>query len=122
MRKIKFRLWDERRSEFEYWGNIEKGAFKGVPAINGAGIDENCSNSEQFTGLTDKNGVEIYEGDTLEIRYNNNKPSMIVDVEWIENMTGFSGKKREYDSTCCYISLNYSGDIVDGVYVIGNIQ
>ena len=68
MRELKFRVWNEKVKEFNYWGfnvNDTKG-FAGVSVSNTLSLDDAHKLSEQFTGLTDKNGVDIYKGDILE--------------------------------------------------------
>ena len=71
MRPIKFRAWihwPDRKTAQMYYG-VERS----YPLCNI--IDKEYVNLMQFTGLTDKNGKEIYEGDIL--RTETDKPMVV---------------------------------------------
>jgi len=58
MREIKFRLWSESEKQFFFWDAMEKG-----PVWLNYKNTDSTTQIQQYTGLKDKNGVEIYEGD-----------------------------------------------------------
>lgn len=98
MREIKFRAWD---------GNtMHKKVSALYPLFNRDGkfecrVDDDVKDQHitaiaimQFTGLTDKNGKEIYEGDIVTLTINKGLPSE------------YTGKWEIYFGAWCYMRRN----------------
>ena len=91
MRTIKFRAWDESQKYMAIQGTPD------LETIQSFFFHFGNKTLMQFTGLFDKNGVEIYEGDIL------------LDVEFDENGNDISGNfPVVYDSSKCQFSIDNS--------------
>lgn len=115
MREIKFRAWD---GEKLYSPTLEDGkVFR-----NGRAYEDYIPSSDplmQYTGLKDKNGVEIYEGDILKPSMSGAKP---FEVKYKTEAVGVNGGHGENysDLFSGFKITGYYGNPADCV-VIGNI-
>ena len=118
MREIKFRAWNKERQKILDVFDIN---FRTPAAVQI--LDENyvlydelfdCVELMQFTGMQDKNGMQIYEGDVVSDHVG------IGVVEYSEKRASF---RVNYGDGLCkwFIDYNLKGEL-ELIEVIGNIH
>ena len=126
MREIKFRAWDKyakkmifdfavsQYNKFSGWINC---VYCGLKVGSGGSDDYILM---QYTGLKDKNGKEIYEGDILENSNIENKEGNKekIIVKWSDDISSF-GNDNDIDFTYC-VGYVFDGD-PEEMIIIGNI-
>ena len=132
MREIKFRAWDLKSKSFykptyeAYNGKLHDISITLNGFVMERTLEVNASmlNSDnyilmQFTGLTDKNGVEIFEGDF-------DKDYQV--VRWCDNRNGWAMSTYDFptkEHICCHC-YECDGDFdiseaLNDIEIIGNI-
>ena len=94
MRDIKFRVWDSISEELHSWDKIKHLSLQ-------AFIDLDHYTLMQYTGLKDKGGVEIYEGDIVLVPYNRIGFQVVEIVNGSYNISKYDLKQLEIKGNIC---------------------
>jgi len=106
-RPIKFRVWDFFHKQWITGAAIE---------LNGCIINTSFAEPEtncvalQYTGLTDKNGVPIYEGDIIHLKFGELNANLV--VKWDKYM----GLKYHNGGWTSLVHVDTHGEVIGNIF------
>ena len=118
--ELKFRAWDKRHKDMEYINDLYWFEEHGIHNLDGNSF---CTEYDimPFSGIHDKNGKEIYEGDLLNMHYLNESvvKGKVVTVKM--GMT-YDSDGWKHGRTYGWVAGNNSlADVAPYAEVLGNI-
>lgn len=122
MREIKFRVWDSERNEMYHL--LENRFSFGTSEFDRAVSWEDVFAEQheeliplQFTGLKDRNGKEIYEGDILR-----DEKGKTYKIKWSMNSNGFIAQSKEtHGNVYSSYHLAPKTEVIGNIYEYGII-
>lgn len=114
MREIKFRAWDKEQKRFFYWSVTSGSAQGGIYTKVVWELDEKLT--QQFTGLKDKNGKEIYEGDIVKTHTSVYKNDIFI-MEDIRDI--YATNSESFEATAPYGEAEVIGNIYENPELMG---
>ena len=127
MREIKVRAWHK---PYKQMCQVESLRFDGNGVYTAVLIEESFYDRriveadeiviEQYTGLKDKNGTEIYQGDICSFTSKTGKHTGV--VERLDNLAGFGLRMVKNNFRYTFSNLDTMGVNLDTLEVVGNIH
>ena len=119
-REIKFRAWDKHHNSMEYINDLYWFEENGIHDFN----NDNYI-FMQNTGLKDKNGKEIYDGDIVKVTWGSGK-IVFYEVKYCESL-GYhylrDTKNKEDDDIICiydYSQMDVIGNVFNNPELLKN--
>lgn len=120
MRDIKFRIWDKDKKKFltntdykEFMIDTQGQVYSINGFFDNAKVDEYSGIViQQFTGIKDYKGTEIYEGDIVEFTYN----GLFLKGEVVFGNGGWELKGVDYGEHFRLIEIVHLCEVIGNIY------